>query len=50
MNQIHYVKKMLQDLYMKTDKHKCIEILLNEYDALCSADLNDQKIDQKQYQ
>ena len=50
MNQTHYVEKMLQDLHMKTDKHKCTEISLNEYDALCSADSNDQRIDQRQYQ
>ena len=50
MNQTHYVKKMLWDLHMKTDKHKHTEISLNEYDALCSADFNDQRIDQRQYQ
>ena len=41
---------MLQDLHMKTDKYKYTEISLNEYDALCSADSNDQRIDQRQYQ
>ena len=50
MDQTHYVKKMLQDLHMGTDKHKCTEIPLNEYDALCSAGPNDQRIDQRQYQ
>ena len=50
MNQIHYVKKMLQDLHMEIDKHKCTEISLNEYDALCFSGSNDQRIDQKQYQ
>ena len=50
MNQTHYVKKMLQDFYMETDKHKCTEISLNRYDALCSAGSNDQRIDQRQYQ
>ena len=50
MNQTHYVKKMLQDFHMETDKHKCTEISLNRYDALCSADFNDQRIDQRQYQ
>ena len=50
MNQTHYVKKMLQDLHMGTDKYKCTEISLNEYDALHSADSNDQRIDQRQYQ
>ena len=50
MNQTHYVEKMLQDFHMETDKHKCTEISLNRYDALCSADSNDQRIDQRQYQ
>ena len=50
MNQTHYVEKMLQDFHMKTDKHKCTEISLNRYDALCSAGSNDQRIDQRQYQ
>ena len=50
MNQTHYIEKMLQDLHMRTDKHKCTEISLNEYDAFCSADFNDQRIDQRQYQ
>ena len=50
IKQTHYVEKMLQDLYMGTDKHKCTEISLNEYDVLCSADSNDQRIDQRQYQ
>ena len=50
MNQIHYVEKMLWDLHMKTDKHKCTEISLNEYDVLHSAGSNDQRIDQRQYQ
>ena len=50
MNQTHYVEKMLQDFHMGTDKHKCTEISLNRYDALCSAGSNDQRIDQRQYQ
>ena len=50
MNQTHYIKKMLQDFNMSSDKHKCTEILLNEYDAFCFADFNDQRIDQRQYQ
>ena len=50
MNQIHYVEKMLQDLHMRTDKHKCTEISLNEYNTLHSSGLNDQRIDQRQYQ
>ena len=34
---------------MRINKHKCTEISLDEYDALCSADFNDQRIDQRQY-
>ena len=41
---------MLQKLHMKINKHKYTEISLNKYDALCSADFNDQRIDQRQYQ
>ena len=41
---------MLWDLHIRTDKHKYTEISLNEYDTLCSADSNDQRIDQRQYQ
>ena len=50
MNQTHYIKKVLQDFNMSPDKHKCTEIPLNEYDALCSVGPNDQRIDQRQYQ
>ena len=50
MNQTHYIKKMLQDFNMSSDKHKCTETSLNRYDALCSVSLNDQRIDQRQYQ
>jgi len=35
---------------MQSDKHRAIIISLNKYDFFCSADSNDQKIDQKQYQ
>ena len=50
MDQTHYIKKVLQDFNMSPDKHKCTEIPLNEYDALCPAGPNDQRIDQRQYQ
>ena len=50
MDQTHYVEKVLQDFHMGTDKHKCTEIPLNRYDALCPAGPNDQRIDQRQYQ
>ena len=50
MNQTHYIKKMLQDFNMSSDKHKCTKTSLNRYDVLCSVSLNDQRIDQRQYQ
>ena len=50
MDQTHYVEKVLRDLHMGTDKHKCTEIPLNGYDALRPAGPNDQRIDQRQYQ
>jgi len=44
LNQTHYVNKILKNLYMQSDKHKVINILFNEYDALYFADLTDQRI------
>ncbi len=41
LNQTHYVNKILKNLYMQSNKHKVISILLNEYNVLYSADLTD---------
>jgi len=35
---------------MKQDKHKTTDLSMNEYDALCSAELEDVRIDQHEYQ
>ncbi len=35
---------------MKQDKHKTTDFSMNEYDALCSAELEDVRIDQHEYQ
>ena len=50
LNQIHYMNKVLRNLHMHSDKHKITKISLNRYDALWSADLTDQRINQRQYQ
>jgi len=49
LNQTHYVNKILKNLHMQSDKHRVISILFNKYDALCSVNLTDQRIDQRQY-
>ncbi len=41
LNQIHYVNKILKNLYMQSDKHKVISILLNKYNALYFISLTD---------
>ncbi len=35
---------------MKQDKHKITDLLINEYDAFCSAELKDVRINQHEYQ
>jgi len=35
---------------MKQDKHKATDLSMNEYDALCSAELEDVRINQHEYQ
>jgi len=49
LNQTHYINKILKNLHMQFNKHRVISISLNKYDVLCSADLTDQRIDQRQY-
>ncbi len=34
---------------MKQDKHKITDLLMNKYDAFCSAEFKDVKIDQHEY-
>ncbi len=41
LNQTHYINKILKNLYMKFNKYKIINILLNKYNALHSVSLTD---------
>jgi len=50
MNQIHYLHDVFKRLNMKQDKHKITDLLINEYDAFCSAELKDVRINQHKYQ
>ncbi len=50
MNQTHYLHDVLERLNMKQDKHKITDLSMNEYDALCSAELEDVRINQHEYQ
>ncbi len=50
MNQTHYLHDVLKRLNMKQDMHKITDLSMNEYDALCSAELEDVRINQHEYQ
>ncbi len=50
MNQTHYLHDVLERLNMKQDKHKTTDLSMNEYDALHSAELEDVRINQHEYQ
>ncbi len=41
LNQTHYINKILKNLYMQSDKYRVINILFNEYNIFCFADLTD---------
>ena len=51
MNQTHYLKKVIDRLHMRReDKHKSIDILMNEYVALRFARSDDERTNQLKYQ
>ncbi len=50
MNQTHYLHDVLERLNMRQDKHKTTDLSMNEYDALRSAELEDVRINQHEYQ
>ena len=50
INQIHYLHEILERLNMKQDKHKTTDFSMNEYDAFHSAELEDVRINQHEYQ
>ncbi len=41
LNQTHYINKILKNLYMQSNKHRVINILLNKYDVFCLINLTD---------
>ena len=50
MNQTHYLHDVLERLNMRQDKYKATDFSMNEYDALCSAEFEDVRINQHEYQ
>jgi len=50
MNQTHYLHDVLERLNMRQDKHKTTDLSMNEYDAFHSAELEDVRINQHEYQ
>ena len=50
MNQIHYLKKILNDLKMNAKRHRFTEIFMNEYDAIKFFVFIDERINIKSYQ
>jgi len=50
MNQTHYFHDVLKRLNMRQDKHKTTDLSMNKYDALHSAELEDVRINQHEYQ
>ncbi len=50
MNQTHYLHDILERLNMKQDKHKITDLSINEYNALRSAEFEDVRINQHEYQ
>ncbi len=50
MNQTHYLHDVLERLNMRQDKHKATDFSMNEYDVLRSAELEDVRINQHEYQ
>jgi len=50
MNQTHYLHDVLKRLNMRQDKHKATDLSMNEYNALRSAELENVRINQHEYQ
>ncbi len=49
MNWTHYLHDVFKKLNMKQDKHKITNFSMNEYDAFCSAELKNVRINQHEY-
>ena len=50
MNQSHYFIDVLARFNMIIDKYKNTKLLINKYETLRSVELNDKRINQKNYQ
>ena len=50
MNQTHYLKKILEELKMKSERNKFIETLMNEYDVIKFFSSTNLRINVKEYQ
>ena len=50
MNQIHYLIEILNELNMKVERHKIINIFINDYDCIKFFILFDERINVKNYQ
>ena len=50
MNQEHYFIDVLAQFNMTIDKHMFIKLFINEYNAFCFVELNNKRINQKNYQ
>ena len=50
MNQIHYLIEILNELNMKIERHKIINIFINDYDCIKFFIFFDKRINVKNYQ
>ena len=50
MNQIHYLIKILNELNMKIERHKIINIFINDYNCIKFFNFFDERINVKNYQ
>ena len=50
MNQIYYLIEILNELSMKTERHKIINIFMNDYDCIKFFNFFNERINVKNYQ
>ena len=49
LNQTHYLSEVFDELHMTADKHKSTQLFMSEYDALRSAESEDERINSHDY-
>ena len=49
MNQFHYLNEIFDELHMIANKHTRTTLFMNEYNFLRSVELNDERINLKNY-